>query len=49
MSVLTPVRIPSRLEQSWEVASDVLIVMALIYGFPLVVGLGVMVVRFLSR
>ena len=48
VSALTAIRIPSRLERLWEIASDILIIAALIYGFPLVVGLGVVLVRFLT-
>jgi hypothetical protein len=48
VSALTPLGIPSRLEHAWEIASDILIVAALIYTLPLLVGLGVWLVRFLT-
>jgi hypothetical protein len=48
MSALTPIRGPSRVERLWEIASDILIVAALIYALPLLVGVSVLLVRFLS-
>jgi len=48
MSALTPIRSPSRVERLREIASDILIVAALIYTLPLLVGLGVLLVRFLT-
>ena len=49
MSTLSPVRTVSRGERCWEITSDILIIAVLIYGLPLLVGLGVVLVRFLAR
>jgi hypothetical protein len=49
VSALTPIRTPSRLERSGEIALDILIVAVLIYALPLLGGLGVVLVRFLTR
>ena len=48
MSALAPLRRQSRFEQLRELGSDLLIVAAFIYAVPLVVGLGVLLVRFLT-
>ena len=48
MSALTPMRRPSRVDRLWEIASDILIVAGLIYALPLLVVLGVLLVRFLT-
>jgi hypothetical protein len=49
VSALTPIRTRSRLERSVEIALDILIVAVLIYALPLLVGLGVLLVRILTR
>ena len=48
MSEPTPIRGPSRVDRFREIGSDILIVAALIYGLPLLVGLAVLLVRLLT-
>jgi hypothetical protein len=49
VSSLPPIKSLSRFQQPWEIASDLLIVALLIYGLPLLVGLGVILVRLAVR
>lgn len=49
MSVLTPVPTLSRLAQAWEVASDLVIVTALIWTLPVLLGLAMALGRLLTR